>query len=122
LLAKLFKLSGLLVFGALISPQILREMSWRGYVFAMLAIVAACRFAFSLVLLGRKMSWLEWVTAAWFGPKGFASIFLALLAPQSDIPNAGQIFHLAAIVIATSIVLHSSTDILVAKWYKQKAP
>jgi Resolvase, N terminal domain len=55
-------------------------------------------------------------------PEGFASIFLALLALQSDIPNAGQIFHLAAIVIATSIVLHSSTDILVAKWYKQKAP
>jgi NhaP-type Na+/H+ or K+/H+ antiporter len=122
LLAELFKLSGLLVFGALISPQILREVGWRGYVFAMLAIVAARPFAFSFALLGSKLSWREWVTAAWFGPKGFASVFLALLALQSGIPHADQIFHLAAIVIATSIVLHSSTDILVAKWFKQKAP
>jgi NhaP-type Na+/H+ or K+/H+ antiporter len=69
-----------------------------------------------------KLSWRESVTAAWFGPKGFASVFLALRALQSGIHHAYQMFHLAAIVIATSIVLHSSTDILVAKWFKQEAP
>jgi NhaP-type Na+/H+ or K+/H+ antiporter len=54
--------------------------------------------------------------------EGVRLSFLTLLAPQSGIPNADQVFHLAAIVITTSIVLHSLTDILVAKWFKQKAP
>jgi NhaP-type Na+/H+ or K+/H+ antiporter len=70
-------------------------------------------------LFGSRLSWREWATAAWFGPKGFASVFLALLALETGIPRADQIFHLAAIVIAASIVLHSSTDILVARWFRQ---
>jgi NhaP-type Na+/H+ and K+/H+ antiporter len=119
LLAELFKLSGLLVFGALISPQFLREVSWPGYAFAFLAIVAARPFALCIALFGSQLSWREWVAAARFGPKGFASVFLTLLALRSGVPLADQIFHLAAIVIAASIVLHSSTDILVAKWFRQ---
>jgi NhaP-type Na+/H+ or K+/H+ antiporter len=53
----------------------------------------------------------------WFGPKGFASVVYALLVLESGIPAADQIFHLAAITIVASILAHSSTDIVVARWF-----
>lgn len=34
-------------------------------------------------------------------------------------PRADHISHLATIVIAASIILHSSTDVLIAKWFKR---
>ena len=49
LLAELLKLAALLVFGALISPQFLAEISVSGYVFALLALVAVRPLALGIV-------------------------------------------------------------------------
>jgi NhaP-type Na+/H+ or K+/H+ antiporter len=119
LLAELFKLAALLVFGALISPHFLYEIGWEGYVFALLVLVVPRPLALCLSLPGAALTWREWVTAAWFGPKGFASVFLTLLVLRSGIPAANQLYHLAALVIAASIILHSSTDVLLARWFEQ---
>ena len=58
----------------------------------------------------------ERVVAAWFGPKGFASVVYAILVLQAGAPKAEKIFQLAALVIAVSITLHSSSDVLAARW------
>ncbi len=121
LLAELFKLASLLIFGALISPQFLAEISWSGYLFALLVLLVPRPFALCLSLLGSPLNWREWVTAAWFGPKGFASVFLTLLVLRAGIAEANQLYHLAAIVIAASIILHSSTDVLLARWFQPDA-
>ena len=49
----------------------------------------------------------RWV-AAWFGPKGFASVVYGLLVLQAGLPTGDHVFDLVAITIALSIVLHSS--------------
>ncbi|ONH55413.1 hypothetical protein CcI49_28190 [Frankia sp. CcI49] len=58
----------------------------------------------------------ERAVAAWFGPKGSASVVYALLVLHSGIPAGDQIFHLVTVVVALSILLHSSTDVPIAHW------
>lgn len=53
-----------------------------------------------------QLAWREWIAAAWFGPKGFASVLYALIILRSGIAGAEEIFHLAAVAIALSMLLH----------------
>ena len=64
----------------------------------------------------------ERLTAAWFGPKGFASVVYGLLVLQSGIPDGELVFDLVAVTIALSIVLHSSTDVPVARMLRIEPP
>ena len=122
LVTELLKLAGLLVFGALISPQFLREISWNGYVLALLVLLFARPLALGVALLGSHLPFKERVTVAWFGPKGFASVFFGLLILKAGVERGDHLFHLVAIVIAGSIIAHSSTDVLVARWFHQREP
>ncbi len=119
LLAELFKLAALLVFGALISPAFLGEISWGGWVFAILALVVARPAALAVSFLGSGLNAREQVAAAWFGPKGFAAVVYGLLVLESQIPAADEVFHLVALTIVLSILAHSSTDVLVARWFDE---
>jgi sodium/hydrogen antiporter len=116
-LAELLKLAALLIFGSLISPRFLSGIPWTGYLFAFLALVAVRPIALWLALLGTELDWPEKIAAFWFGPKGFASVVYGILVLKSGIPDAGNLFRLIAIVTATSIIAHSSTDYLVARWF-----
>ncbi len=122
LVAELLKLAALLVFGALISPRFLAEIPLSGYFFALLTLIAVRPIALSLSLIRSQLGWRERVAAAWFGPKGFASVVFGLLilkeshAGRMDLERADHLFHLVAICIAGSIIAHSSTDVLVARW------
>jgi sodium/hydrogen antiporter len=115
LIAEVFKLAALLVFGALLGPAFLGEIAWTGWAFAILALVAARPIALGISFLGSGLGWREQFAAMWFGPKGFASVVYGLLVLASGIPAADQIFHLVALTIVLSILAHSSTDILVAR-------
>ncbi|MDX3191748.1 cation:proton antiporter [Streptomyces sp. MN03-5084-2B] len=115
LLSEITKFAALLVFGALVTPERLGHLSLGGWVLAVLAIVLVRPAAMALSLLRTRMSGRERAAAAWFGPKGFASVVYGLLALQSGIPDAELVFDLVTVTIALSIVLHSSTDVPVAK-------
>lgn len=115
LVAELLKLAALLVFGALITPAFLGEIRFGGWVFAVLALVLARPLALVLALARSHLTMREQAAAAWFGPKGFASVVYGLLVLNSSVDSAGTIFHLVAITVALSILLHSSTDIVVAR-------
>ncbi len=116
------KLAALLVFGALMSAHFLVAIPWTGYVFAALVLVAVRPAALAVALWGGGLEWREWVAAAWFGPKGFASVVFGLLVLKSGVARADELFHLAALVIVGSILAHSSTDVLVARWFKKTTP
>ncbi|HEX2910929.1 MAG TPA: cation:proton antiporter [Chloroflexia bacterium] len=118
-LAELFKVATLLLFGALITPSIFSNTDIFGYIFAVLVLVAVRPLALALALLGARLSWLEWFTTAWFGPKGFASVFYGFLILRSGIARTNEIITLTAIVVVFSIVAHSSTDVIVANWFKK---
>jgi NhaP-type Na+/H+ or K+/H+ antiporter len=116
-ITELLKLAALLLFGALVSPALLGATSIGSYVFAVLALVVARPVALAIALFGSHLERREWVAAAWFGPKGFSSVVYGLLVLGSGAPHASDVFHLLAVVIALSIVAHSSTDLVVARWF-----
>ncbi len=114
LVTELLKLAAILVFGALISPSFLGEIPLRGYVFAVLALVLARPLAIFVSLLRSGLPLPEQAVAAWFGPKGFASVVYGLLILEAGVPGAQAMFHLVALVILASILAHSSTDVPIA--------
>lgn len=121
IIAELFKLSALLVFGALISLVFLGEIPISGYVFALVALVLVRPVALAVALAGSDISLPEWIAAAWFGPKGFASVVYGLLILNSGLVLGNELFHLTALVIAASILARSSTDVVVARWLRTKS-
>jgi NhaP-type Na+/H+ or K+/H+ antiporter len=118
-IAELFKLAALLVFGALISWEFLADISWTGWVFAVLAIFLARPLALYLSFLRSGLGMREQAAAMWFGPKGFASVVYGLLVLEAGIAAADEIFHLVALTIVLSILLHSSTDVVVARTFDE---
>jgi sodium/hydrogen antiporter len=114
LVTELLKLAAILVFGALISPAFLAEIPPSGYLFAVLALLLARPIAIFLALLRSNLPVAEQAVAAWFGPKGFASVVYGLLILEADVPGGDAMFHLIALVIFASILAHSSTDVPIA--------
>ena len=104
----------------MISPAFFAQTSWRDYVFAFAALLFARPIALLVSLIGARLSCREKLVAAWFGPKGFASVIYAIMVLRSNIADADHVFHLIALVIAISIVAHSSTDVPIARWFPQK--
>ena len=120
LIAELLKLAALLVFGTLITPDFLGQISFGGWVFAVMAIVVARPLALWVAFLGSHLGLREQVAAMWFGPKGFASVVYGLLVLNADISAGDKVFHLVALTIVLSILAHSSSDIVVARWFDEE--
>ncbi len=114
LITELLKLAAILVFGALISPAFLGEIPLSGYLFAVLALLLARPIAIAVSLVRSGLPLPERAAAAWFGPKGFASVVYGLLILDAGVPRADAMFHLVALVIVASILAHSSTDVPIA--------
>ncbi|MGH3428535.1 MAG: cation:proton antiporter [Mycobacteriales bacterium] len=114
-LAELSKFAALLVFGALLTPHLFGDLPIGGYAVAVAAIVLIRPLSMLISLIGTRIERREKLTAAWFGPKGFASVVYGLLVLQSGIPQAQQAYTLIAVCIAFSIVAHSSTDVPIAR-------
>lgn len=117
--AESLKLLALLVFGALLSPPFLADIPPAGYLFAALMLFAVRPAALAIALFGAPLSWREWLAAAWFGPRGFASVVYGLLIANAGLERGDELFHVIGLVIAASIVLHSSTDVLLARWIER---
>jgi NhaP-type Na+/H+ or K+/H+ antiporter len=122
LLSETTKFAALLVFGALITPDRLADLSVGDWAVAVIAILLVRPAAMLLSLWRTTLPARERSVAAWFGPKGFASVVYGLLALQAGIPAGEHVFDLVAITIALSIVLHSSTDVPVAKALRVEPP
>ncbi|HVP30669.1 MAG TPA: cation:proton antiporter [Myxococcota bacterium] len=117
--AELLKLAALLVFGALLSPRFFAEARGVEWVFAFLALFLVRPVSVAVALVGSELARMERLAAAWFGPKGFASVVYALLILRAGTPHAAEIYHVSAMVIAASIVAHSSTDVVIARRFRK---
>ncbi|CAL9467778.1 K(+)_H(+) antiporter NhaP2 [Streptomyces sp. enrichment culture] len=114
-LSELAKFAALLVFGALLTPQLFADLPWTGYVAVVLAILLVRPASMLISLVGTQFDRREKLVAAWFGPKGFASVVYGLLVLQAGIPQGEQAYTLIAVCIAFSIIAHSSTDVPIAR-------
>jgi NhaP-type Na+/H+ or K+/H+ antiporter len=116
LIAELLKVASLLVFGALIAPRFLQPLSMSHYLFVVVAVFGVRFVAVGASLLGSGLHWQEILAAGWFGPKGFASVVYGILILERGL---NQVAHLVALMVALSIVVYSSTDILIGRWFER---
>lgn len=117
--SELAKLSALFVFAALIAPRDLVSFHGLGPVFALITFVVVRPVAISLAVFRLGFTRIEWVLLAWFGPRGFSSVVYGLIVFSSGIPNAGALFHLIAVVVGMSVLIHASTDVLAISWLER---
>lgn len=120
LIAELFKLAALLVVGALLPLSFFVHTPLRQWIFVLLVLLVVRTVAIEFSLLGSALDWRERVTVAWFGPKGFASILFGMLILREGTQHAILLFHLVALVVAASVIAHSSTDVLFARWFGRR--
>jgi sodium/hydrogen antiporter len=115
LISELTKFAAVLVFGALLTPTFFADLTVGEWLVAVLSLLVVRPASVLISLWRAKLPRRELYAAAWFGPKGFASVVYGLLVLQSGIPSAGTVFELVALAIAVSIVAHSMSDVPVAK-------
>jgi NhaP-type Na+/H+ or K+/H+ antiporter len=118
-LAELLKLGSVLIFGALLSLDIFTEVEWQVYLYAVLVLLLVRPLALELALIGSQLNWRERLATAWFGPRGFASVVYGLLVLGSHVYRAEDLFQFISLVIVGSILAHSTTDVLVARWLEK---
>lgn len=114
-ISEALKLGSLLVFGAALSLS----LDWRIVLFTALALLAARPLALFASFLGGELDRKEWIAAAWFGPKGFASLLYGVLVARAGIANGHYLYDVIGFVIAVSVLAHSSTDSVVARTFRQ---
>jgi len=122
LITELLKLAALLALGALVTPHLLASVGLSGWAFAVVTLVLARPAAIAISLHRSTLAWRERASAAWFGPKGFASVVYGLMVLESTNHHAQHIFVLTVAAVALSIIAHSSTDIVVARWLEKHQP
>ncbi len=114
--SEMAKFFALLVFGALLEPRILTALPLAAVVVVVVVTLFVARpAALLLSLWGTRLPKKQRLVAAWFGPKGLASVLYGLFVLRAGIPRAQDIFALVALVVVASVVLHTSTDALVAR-------
>lgn len=118
IISELLKLAALLVLGALLAPRLLQPLSWGEFAFIVLAVFAVRPVAIAISFLGLSVSHRETLTVGWFGPKGFASVVYGLMIFGAGIQRGA---HLIGLAIILSIVVYSSTDILVGRFFERAA-
>jgi NhaP-type Na+/H+ or K+/H+ antiporter len=118
LLTELLKLSALFVFGGLLSPAFFSTLNLQSYLEAGVILFLVRPLAIGTSLLKSGLGMKENIVASWYGPRGFASVVYGLLIFKSPFAGSHYLFHLIGLVTAVSIVLHSSTDILVVKHFR----
>lgn len=114
LVSELAKDGALLAFAALVTPELLGKPGVGGWVLAALTLVLARPAAIMLSLARSDLPLDQRAAAAWFGPKGFASVVYALIVLESGMPYGQTVFALSAVTVLVSIAVHSSTDVPIA--------
>lgn len=117
--AELLKLAALLVLGAIMGPRILQHLSWKEGLFLLAVIFAVRPMVMLLAFFRSGLPRHQVLTIGWFGPKGFASVVYGLLVFEGGVIRGA---HLVAMGTLLSILVFSSTDILVGKWFAEPTP
>jgi NhaP-type Na+/H+ or K+/H+ antiporter len=116
--SELLKLAAIFVFAVMLSAHQISRFGL-DVLFAVVVLTLVRTAAIGLALAGSELPRRERMTAAWFGPRGFASVIYGLMLLSSSVSRRGELFDIIALVVVTSMVLHSSTDVPVAHYFRR---
>jgi sodium/hydrogen antiporter len=108
-----FFILGIIIAGLI--PQI----TWQIVLYAILSLTAIRMLPVALSLIGTKTSWDTKLFMGWFGPRGLASIVLALIALEKlgNFPGMDTFILTVFITVFFSVVAHGVTALPLSKLY-----
>jgi NhaP-type Na+/H+ or K+/H+ antiporter len=104
--AEMAMLFAFVLFGAVLTEIVDLVSLLPALVFAVLVITVARPMAFGTVLRHATMSRSARAFIAWFGPRGLASLLLALLVVDANVANAERLLAITGIVALVSVSAH----------------
>ncbi|MDX1430859.1 MAG: cation:proton antiporter [Gammaproteobacteria bacterium] len=110
------------VFGAVMFPLALPDMSPTNVVFGVLVLTVLRIIPVIIALLGTGLSATSWLFLGWFGPRGLASVlFVLLVLDESNLVHEKTVFAAAIATVLLSIALHGMSAGVGARAYARRA-
>lgn len=118
----LLNLGVFLLFG-LLAQEILSDTTWRTWVYALLSLTIVRLIPVALALRGTGLRLPTVGFIGWFGPRGIASIILALILVESrtELPQVDLIFGVVAATVLLSVYSHGLTAVPLSRRYGRYA-
>jgi NhaP-type Na+/H+ or K+/H+ antiporter len=117
---ELLKLAVFVVFGALLTLGGLLHDGWAALAIVAVTLLVARPVAIWTALAGTRLTRPTKAFMAWFGPKGIATMTFSLLVLSRGIQHGGRIFHITALAVFCSIILHGLTDTPGVGWLARR--
>ncbi|MCX4907486.1 sodium:proton antiporter [Streptomyces sp. NBC_00878] len=117
----------LLVFGAVLLGPALEHLSWRIVLYALLSLTVVRMVPVVLSLVGSGLRVPTVAYIGWFGPRGLASVVLALLVAEESahVPGVELVGRVVAVTVGLSVLLHGVSAVALAerygRWYEKAA-
>ncbi|MFD9335806.1 cation:proton antiporter [Streptomyces sp. NPDC060028] len=107
----------LLIFGAVLLGPALEHLSWRIILYAVLSLTVVRMLPVALSLAGSGLRPRTVAYIGWFGPRGLASVVLALLVVEEHVPGVELLGRVVAITVGLSVLLHGVSAVPLAERY-----
>jgi NhaP-type Na+/H+ or K+/H+ antiporter len=118
--SEMIMLFAFILFGAVLSTLVGTVPLGATLGLAAVTLFLARPLAVAIVLRRAAVSGSARAFIAWFGPRGLASLLLALLAVQAGYPGSERILAVAGIVVTVSVVLHGISATPLTAWYAHR--
>jgi NhaP-type Na+/H+ or K+/H+ antiporter len=115
--AEMIMLFTFILFGAVLTTLVGTVPLGAALALAAITLFVARPAAVSIVLRRAAVSPSARWFIAWFGPRGLASLLLALLVVQANMAGGETILAIVGIVVTVSVVLHGITATPLSGWY-----
>jgi len=111
------------VFGAAFLRPAFEGLTWQVVIYALVSLTVVRMVPVAIALIRSPLSGGDVLLVGWLGPRGLASIVLALIAidelgPERGGPLVGRVI---AVTVAFSVVLHGLSAGPAASWYARNA-
>ncbi len=118
----LLSLAVFFIMGALIAPLI-SFITWQIILYGVLSLTLIRMLPVAISLIGTKTNLNTVLFMGWFGPRGLASIVLALVALEivPEFPGKGTFILTVLVTVILSVILHGVTAIPLSKLYIKHA-
>ncbi|MER6615074.1 cation:proton antiporter [Streptomyces xantholiticus] len=107
----------LLVFGAVLLGPALEHLSWRIILYAVLSLTIVRMLPVALSLAGSRLRPPTVAYIGWFGPRGLASVVLALLVVEEHVHGMELVGRVVAVTVGLSVLLHGISAVALAERY-----
>jgi NhaP-type Na+/H+ or K+/H+ antiporter len=103
----------------LVAIELVEAATWQMVLFAVLALTVVRMLPVALAMLGTGLRPLTVGFLGWFGPRGLASIILALLVieEEPELPGGATIVVVMAVAVLMSVYAHGLTAAPGVAWY-----